>query len=534
MNLRVLLITLLALTSTAAFGAPATVSPTASAEHLGLGVTRAQVQEMFERPGLAFRFAKPDFECPTGYYRDWKAPEGTCAAKDGSASVRGRPRVIGESGTQSLDLVGPPEDIEKATLTLTFVPGERAQWVFNMMYAAGLLKEILGWEGAADWVTANLPTAAAGEEVEFRRGNRLVTMKGMADLPVVFVTIEAVESPEAVAERQAAERRAAGRRALKDGDGLQVAGRLPDAIAAWEAAARVPDTASEARSRQAHAWVQVAAELATSDTDGAMKALDAAAKVAPASEAGLVETEAAAVRVALARSLADSTPDIARRVLAPSSAAQAADPGLYRAVTIATAEARCADASLPLYAEAAQLAALTPVERAALGACALTLTNSDLEAGRLSAARQHFDVAQSNASDLSAVADLGRRLTRAERKASRGGGYDARPLVGKLMLGGGAVMLIPAAVSYGQAGSAQEEIQSGPHAGSEVEALAADGRAAETHMWLWAGGAVAVAAGGYGVLVWHAGDRHADAGRRDVRVALVPGPITSLTLAMEW
>lgn len=536
MNLRLLLITLLALSPAAAFGAPATVSPIASAEHLGLGVTRAELQEMFERPGLAFRFAKPDFECPTGYHRDWKAPDGMCAANAGSGSVRGRPRVIGTAGTQSLDLVGPADDIEKATLTLTFVPGEREQWVFNMLYAAGLMKEILGWEGSADWVSANLPKAAAGETVELRRGNRLVMLKGMRDLPVVFLTVEAVESPEAVAERQAAERRAAGERALDDGDRLKALGQMSAAITAWDTAARVPDTASEARSRQAHAWVQVAAELATSDTDGAISALDAAAKAAPSGEADRVEREAAAVRVSLARSLATSSPAVARTVLLASKTAQAADSQLFRSVTVAVASRSCSDSSLALYAEADELASLTPDEREHAGECALTLTSGDLDSGRVSAARQHFDAALRYAPNLDSARDVERSLKKAERKVQRGNGPGIRPVIGITSLIGAGALGVGSVASFVSAGAAETDVMAGAHTTTELDTLIADGQGAEVRGWLFAGGGLALGVVGLAVLP---GNQHAtNAERRGVpafTVALVPGlSRQAISLTVEW
>ena len=542
MNPRLLLLAVLSLAPTAAFGAPS--SSAEPAEHLGLGVTRAEIQTMYERPGVGFQFDKPDFECPTGFVRDRKTTEDMCVAggpgagSEDAGRIKGAPRVMGYAPTgdrtTALFLVGPPEDLQKASLMMTFLPSRREQWPVNILYAGALIEEILGWPGGTDWAIENVPKAVESGPIELRRGNRLVRVSATAGMPIVFVSVEAVESPESVAAREAAERRADGARALAEGDGLQGAGRLSAAITAWDPAARIPETASAARSRQAHAWVKLAAELAPSDTSGAIKALDAAAKAAPTGEADRVEREGSVVRVSLARSLATSSPAVARTVLLASKAAQAADPDLLRTVTVAVARASCSDASLTLYAEAGELGPLTHEEREDAGECALTLTSGDLDAGRVSDARQHFDASQSYAPSLTAADDVGRSLRKAERKAAHGGGYDARPLVGRLMLGGGAVMLIPAVLSYGQAGSAQEQIQSGPHAGTEVESLAATGRSSETRAWLWAGGAVAVAATGFGVLVWHAGAQHADAGIYDVRVAVIPGPATSVTLALEW
>jgi hypothetical protein len=95
----------------------------------GIGITRAAVQERFERPALGFVFEEGS---PTGE----------------------QPRVIGESanGLAVMELVGPAANLEKASL-VAFTPADDIGAVADAsVYLLALLAEVAPtWAGGGDW-----------------------------------------------------------------------------------------------------------------------------------------------------------------------------------------------------------------------------------------------------------------------------------------------------------------------------------------------------------------------------------------------
>lgn len=147
-----------------------TLEPTSvSASVQGIGVPRAAVQEIYERSSIGFTF-------------------------ENSSPVDGQPRVTGKSANNLaiLELIGPPENLVKATM-IVGVPNDNQQAVTeNTIYLLGLLKQTSpGWTDSATWVSENVARTVDSEEpITTIQGGQLISLSAFKELGFIMLNVE--------------------------------------------------------------------------------------------------------------------------------------------------------------------------------------------------------------------------------------------------------------------------------------------------------------------------------------------------------
>ncbi len=133
----------------------------------GIGVSRAAIQSVYEKPELGFKFEKGE-------------------------PVDGQPQVIGRApnGLAFVQLIGPEEDLTQATI-MVGIPNDNPQaLVENSAYMLGLLKLAApDWKEGADWLSSNLVKAVEEGEVATTHGNLRIRLQAIKELGMAALTV---------------------------------------------------------------------------------------------------------------------------------------------------------------------------------------------------------------------------------------------------------------------------------------------------------------------------------------------------------
>ena len=135
----------------------------------GLGIRRASFQGFFESPEIGFTF-------------------------ENSPLADGRPRVTGTSknGSARLELIGPPNDLSSATMTIGTPGNEPAAVAENSFYMMGFVKHAFPeWAGATSWVNSNLERAVDSGEIRRVYGSKQISISVTQGLGTISITIQA-------------------------------------------------------------------------------------------------------------------------------------------------------------------------------------------------------------------------------------------------------------------------------------------------------------------------------------------------------
>ena len=503
-------------------------SPEGLAAEPGLGVSRSEVQRLYTQSG--FRFGKPDIECPSGFHRDWNnSDSAACIDSDGTNRVSGQPRVIGRTslGDTSVEvyLVGPPDDLSKATLQMVFLPGERAAWAANALHASALLRTF-GWPEPVEWVTENLQRALSGQDISTRRDDILVSLNGTAVLPgapptIFFLSVEAVESEAARRERELQAKRereqaeiVTARQALADGDALSQRGELVAAIEAWNQAVQVSATQEEARVRQLAAWRKIAGQRAElSDFTGAVQAFESARAVLPREHRTDFENGTFDLQVQMVEGLLVERPLDALAFVELSQVILERRPDLYRDVLITTARMGCSVDALDWYSSAHQVQSLKGDTAIEAAICAVDRMAAAVDGGSLDLARAHYEKAEAWAPNVQEVKRAGAGLRRAEARkekearSSETSHARSETLTKAGLIGtfGGGALLGGSCLMQLAATSTAEELQGAEHLRDEVERLVAQGQFQQGTARVLAGSGLAVGSIGLVLLAKQSG-----------------------------
>jgi hypothetical protein len=148
---------------------PTLESPEGATLAGSIGVSRASVQAVYERSAVGFTFEE-------------------------STPVDGQPRVSGKSrnGLAIMELIGPEEELTKATI-IVGVPNNNQQAVTeNAVYLLGLLKVTSPeWTEGTTWVTENLSEAASSDEpITTIQGKQQISLQGYKELGFVSLAVE--------------------------------------------------------------------------------------------------------------------------------------------------------------------------------------------------------------------------------------------------------------------------------------------------------------------------------------------------------
>ncbi len=336
---------------------------------------------------------------------------------------------------------------------------------------------------------------------------------------------DAAAAREEERKRTAAQEKAAAARAEEDarrdaavgaiaaGDAAAATGDYSVAITLWEAAKGYPGTSAEAVGRISRGWGQLAAKLADgADLTGAAKALGRASDNDTTVE----------IRGRVAKGLLSSDPDAAARLLADSLAAREKFSELYREALIATADAdtSCSDSVRVAYRTAHSIGRLTGSSAERAASCEADDGSALADRKGYSAALDAYELASAYSPNNADVAALRRDLS---RERSNKGLWPGLALVAA---GGGAATF--AILRQGSAQTTADELRAGSHSSKDVEALIAEGEAAQLQSGLLAGGAVALIGTGVGVIVV-GGGKVPDA-LKGVQLSVAPAPMGAMVV----
>ncbi len=157
------------LTPRATDTATPTPRPTATPSPIiGLGVTRREIQSIYESPEIGFVFDPPD------------------------TLGSGEPRIMGQSqeGLALIELIGPPNNLKSATM-LVALPNDSPETIlFNSIYLLGLVRNVLpDWQDGTSWITSGLEAIPYGP-VSTRRNHVHVEMSLLESLGMISLTIK--------------------------------------------------------------------------------------------------------------------------------------------------------------------------------------------------------------------------------------------------------------------------------------------------------------------------------------------------------
>lgn len=133
----------------------------------GIGVSRASIQSVYEKPELGFKFEKGE-------------------------PVDGQPQVIGRApnGLAFVQLIGPEEDLTQATIMVGMPNDDPKALVENSVYMLGLLKLAApDWKEGPDWLSNNLVKAVEEGEVATTNGNLRIRLQAIKELGMAALTV---------------------------------------------------------------------------------------------------------------------------------------------------------------------------------------------------------------------------------------------------------------------------------------------------------------------------------------------------------
>lgn len=137
----------------------------------GIGVSRAEIQSVYESPELGFKFEKGE-------------------------PVDGQPQVIGRSpnGLAYIQLIGPEDNITQASIMVGIPNDNPVAVVENGIYMLGLVKKAApDWSEGPDWVTENLAKAVEKGEISTTHGDLRINLQASKELGMVVLTIASNE-----------------------------------------------------------------------------------------------------------------------------------------------------------------------------------------------------------------------------------------------------------------------------------------------------------------------------------------------------
>lgn len=136
----------------------------------GIGVSRAEIQSVFESSEIGFVF-------------------------EVASDVNGQPRVMGssENGLATLELIGPSEELVSASIMIGLPNDDQEALLLNNLYAAGLLNLVApDWEGGVDWYTNNIVNVATTDQTEISTTYEglEVSLQGLQELGIILLAIK--------------------------------------------------------------------------------------------------------------------------------------------------------------------------------------------------------------------------------------------------------------------------------------------------------------------------------------------------------
>jgi len=147
---------------------PISPMPTPALSAPGIGVSRADIQSVFESEKFGFRFED---------IRD----------RDGQPTVWGYPW---DWTYCDLNLVGPPEELVEVFIIIGLYKDDPAKGILNCIRMGTLLKLVApDWENGDDWLTDNMPIARTGGRVETFHGDLRIQLE-CVQLGMVTLSIE--------------------------------------------------------------------------------------------------------------------------------------------------------------------------------------------------------------------------------------------------------------------------------------------------------------------------------------------------------
>ena len=145
---------------------PVKAAPVAS----GIGMTRAEMQAVYEP--LGFRF-------------------------ESSPLADGRPRVIADRNTTLVELIGPPQEVQSASV-MAVIPDDDPDEVSNIIVYIVLLPTTVlrGWDSTT-WLVAQMDKADADADGSYKGSivvdDKLVTLSVEYSIGTMLLTIEAAQ-----------------------------------------------------------------------------------------------------------------------------------------------------------------------------------------------------------------------------------------------------------------------------------------------------------------------------------------------------
>ena len=112
---------------------------------------------------------------------------------ESSLLADGTPRVIGESpdGFAFLELIGPEQDITKATMMVAMPSDDPGIITLNSAYMLGLLSQVTpNWDEGPGWLADNFAVAAEKGEAQTTWGHVEVSLTALTELGMVLLTVE--------------------------------------------------------------------------------------------------------------------------------------------------------------------------------------------------------------------------------------------------------------------------------------------------------------------------------------------------------
>jgi hypothetical protein len=91
-----------------------------------------------------------------------------------------------------VQLIGQPEKLSQASMTLFIQPGDRRANALNGIYSAGFLKlAVPGWAEHVSWLDESLSKLANGEsEVSTIQSGKLIKAQFFKDLGMLLITVD--------------------------------------------------------------------------------------------------------------------------------------------------------------------------------------------------------------------------------------------------------------------------------------------------------------------------------------------------------
>lgn len=97
------------------------------------------------------------------------------------------------NGDFLVELIGPSENLSKATIIFGLPTHNRRVMLLNGAYSLGFLKKVFPeWTEASDWVASTLRELGGDGERSITRGNKTLTVRDSRDLlDWIVITVEA-------------------------------------------------------------------------------------------------------------------------------------------------------------------------------------------------------------------------------------------------------------------------------------------------------------------------------------------------------